>query len=360
IVDIANRYCEALAVTIKLASKPCPFYRTNLLKQLKVFSDRLLAAPVSEKGSSWISRKMPRPMLDNVWQTLEGRVHKFVAGEDDPVDPSGSNQNSLSQGKALGTFPHYSSISPANTSGTLSRVQLSSDLAYPNNQLISSTACPLQNSTPFQRLSSGADYPSPYEKDPRQPFTFAIMTYDSLCLSPVNWGPFGESKNNPQSQSLLNGGSQRTPQSFVATSSTTKTFHQEGNSSSGQGGWWEAASQHGTPAISSQPALTSVDNPKITKDSSGLIDPIASFGMPTFDPTGTKSETHAHVLGYDEEEDDLGFGNSSSRKRQQSLKDDPSENASSQDTETPEKSSSNKLAAMIEDKSKQYLKAVKV
>ncbi|CAH7666401.1 Sec23-binding domain of Sec16-domain-containing protein [Phakopsora pachyrhizi] len=357
IVDIANRYCEALAGTIKLASKPCPYYHTNLLEQLKVVSDRLLAAPVSEKGSSWISRKMPRPMLDNVWQTLEGRVHKFVAGEDDPVDPSGSNQNPLSQGKALGPFSHYSSISPANTSGTLSRVQSSSDLAYPNNQSISSTARPFQNSTPFQRPSSGADYSSPYEKDPRQRSTSAMMTYDSSCSSPVNWDPFGESKNDSQSQSLLNGGSQTTPQSFVATSSTTETFHQEGNSSSGQGGWWEAASQHGTPAISSQPALTSVDDPTITEDSSGFIDPMASFGMPAFDPTGSKSETHAHVshhapnsLGYDEEEDDLGFGNSSSRKRQQSLKDDPSENASSQDTETPEKSSSNKLAAKIEDK----------
>ncbi|KAI8457802.1 hypothetical protein BY996DRAFT_8420154 [Phakopsora pachyrhizi] len=120
--------------------------------------------------------------------------------------------------------------------------------------------------------------------------------------------------------------------------------------------WQEAGKRLGRAGLGSW-----APNYTITKDSSGFIDPMASFGMPTFDPTGTKSDTHAHVShhgpnssGYDKEEDDLGFGNSSSRKRKQSLKDDPSENASSQDTVTPENLSSNKLAAKIEDKSKQY------
>ncbi|PLW57692.1 hypothetical protein PCANC_01350 [Puccinia coronata f. sp. avenae] len=331
LVDRANKYCEALAATLKLATKPCPFYHPFLLEQVKTLSSRLSAAPLAEKGSSWITRKMPRPTLDNVWQTLEGRVHKFVAGDDDDdgSKPAASNAtgSSSQNNQVLGPFSHYSSISPESVSGTVSRVQSSNDLSQTSTPTASGLAGPFHHNANLQRPSSGAGYsPSYYSKDPRR--ASPSNQYEVSSLSPVDYAPFrGQTSSVPPLNSYEQAATVAGSPANVSSPGETVTGENGAAASSG-GGWWEASNSYGTPANNtSQPIFQSITDTPIAEDVSGFIDPMATFGAgpifaspgpsvmpsnPSFDPSPS-SRTQ-----YDDDDvdpEDLGFGNSSSRKQ---------------------------------------------
>ncbi|KAA1138065.1 hypothetical protein PGTUg99_027564 [Puccinia graminis f. sp. tritici] len=326
LVDRANKYCEALAATLKLATKPCPFYHAPLFDQIKALSGRLSATPLADKGSSWIARKMPRPTLDNVWQTLEGRVHKFVAGDDD----EGSNQaastsiGSASQNnKVLGPFSHYSSISPGSVSGSVSRVQSSNDLGQINTQTTGGLAGPFHHNANLQRPSSGAGYsPSYYSKDPRR--ASPSNQYEGTSLSPVDYAGFrGQTSSVPPLNSYEQIGTATGSPANPSSPGETVTGENAATTSSG-GGWWEASNSYGTPANNtSQPVFETIQDTPIADDGSGFIDPMASFGGPTFgSPIPSMMPSHnnfessqASKTDFIDDEEDLGFGNSSSRKR---------------------------------------------
>ncbi|KNZ58264.1 hypothetical protein VP01_1963g2 [Puccinia sorghi] len=324
LVDRANKYCEALEATFKLATKPCPFYHPFLFEQIKTLSGRLSAAPLAEKGSSWITRKMPRLTLDNVWQTLEGRVHKFVAGDDDdgsnPVASKSigpSSQNS----KVLGPFSHYSSISPESVSGTVSRVQSSNDLGQISTQTTTSgLAGPFHHNATLQRPSSGAGYsPSYYSKDPRR--ASPSNQYEGSTLSPVDYASFrGQTSSVPPLHSYEHAAPAGSPSSVPSPGETVTAD----NITTTSGGWWESSNSYGTPANNtSQPVFESIADTPIADDGSGFIDPMASFGGPSFVSPGAPMRESPHPIApspssrtqYDEDEEDLGFGNSSSRKQ---------------------------------------------
>ncbi|WAQ88928.1 hypothetical protein PtA15_10A351 [Puccinia triticina] len=327
LVDRANKYCEALGATTKLATKPCPFYHASLLEQVKTLSGRLSATPLADKGSSWITRKMPRPTLDNVWQSLEGRVHKFVAGDDDETSnqvASTSASSAAQNNKVLGPFSHYSSISPGSVSGSVSRVQSSSDLGQINTQTTGGLAGPFHHNANLQRPSSGAGYsPSYYSKDPRR--ASPSNQYEGSSLSPVDYVPFrGQTSSVPPLNSYEQTGPSAGSPANPSSPGETVTGENAATTSSG-GGWWEASNSYGTPANStSQPVFESIQDTPIADDGSGFIDPMASFGGPVFgSPIPSMVASHnsfdppsgSRTQFGDDDEEDLGFGNSSSRKR---------------------------------------------
>ncbi|KAI9615428.1 hypothetical protein H4Q26_011366 [Puccinia striiformis f. sp. tritici PST-130] len=337
LVDKANKYCEALAATLKLATKPCPFYHVSLFDQIKTLSGRLSSTHVVDKSSSsWITRKMPRPNLDNVWQTLEGRVHKFVAGDDD----EGSNQTSSTSiggstsqnNKVLGPFSHYSSISPGSVSGTVSRVQSSQDLSQINTQITAGLAGPFHHNVNLQRPSSGAGYsPSNYSKDPRK--ASPSNQYEGSNLSPVDYAAFrGQTSSVPplnsyeQTRPPSTGGSPANNPSSPGETVTGENATTIASGAGGGGGWWEASNSYGTPANNtSQPMFESIEDTPIADDGSGFIDPMASFvGGPTFSSPGPStmnnnsfdaSGTQFTAPPDHEDEEDLGFGNSNSNRK---------------------------------------------
>ncbi|KAH9817670.1 Sec23-binding domain of Sec16-domain-containing protein [Melampsora americana] len=322
-VTIAQKYCESTAAIIKLATKPCPFYHSTLTDQIKALSDRLSAAPVPEKGSSWISRKMPRPTLDNVWQSLEGRVHKFVAGDDEGNTESGNNGPAglTLPNQAIGPFSHYSSISPASSSGTLSRAQSSSDLRFG----VPSFSGPFQHGLSLQRPASGGGFSSStsYERDPRQRSTSALVT----GYSSSDWYSHAEDDDsNPATitQPLLTDSQQNLGDDSSKTATPT-TVVPAGGGGGGGGGWWEAAaSTGGTPSGSVPPVtFTTFDagsTPIAADDGSGFIDPMASFGIPSFstsnngDFTNYRDDSSKAAYNDDDDDDDLGLGNNNRKK----------------------------------------------
>ncbi|WFD23431.1 hypothetical protein MEQU1_002121 [Malassezia equina] len=101
----AKKYCEAL-VQLSQTKGSAQILPPNLHLELHELLARL-NGPHADGNHSW-SKKLQRPTLDGVWGALEGRLTKFIAGE----EMSSESQPPKSLGKGVGAFTHYSAITP--------------------------------------------------------------------------------------------------------------------------------------------------------------------------------------------------------------------------------------------------------
>ncbi|RIB01260.1 Sec23-binding domain of Sec16-domain-containing protein [Gigaspora rosea] len=118
----ARRYCESIANIVKVYTKGSPYFHGCFLQNLKDLTQRLLEHGGNSSGnnesSSWLfAKKMPKAALDSLWDSLEVKFNKFVAG--DAVDENGQKPSSISQ-ETVGPFSHFSAINQ-QTSDVLSR-----------------------------------------------------------------------------------------------------------------------------------------------------------------------------------------------------------------------------------------------
>ena len=88
-----------------------------MLEQLKNLADRLSGVSHPDKASSWIPGKIPKPSLDTLGGWLEGRFTKLVTGESDSLALPQEDAVKQDDGHGLsGPFTHYNTISSANNS----------------------------------------------------------------------------------------------------------------------------------------------------------------------------------------------------------------------------------------------------
>jgi len=85
-----------------------------MLEQLKNLADRLSGVSHSDKTSSWIPGKIPKPSLDTFGGWLEGRFTKLVTGESDSLTLP--QEDAVKQDGLSGPFTHYNAISSATNS----------------------------------------------------------------------------------------------------------------------------------------------------------------------------------------------------------------------------------------------------
>ncbi|CAJ0830040.1 10824_t:CDS:10, partial [Entrophospora sp. SA101] len=91
----ARRYCESIANIAKVYTKGSPYFHGCFLQKLKDLIQCLLEHGGSNSDtneSSWIfAKKMPKATFDSLWESLEGKFNKFVAGDSvDKTDSYGS------------------------------------------------------------------------------------------------------------------------------------------------------------------------------------------------------------------------------------------------------------------------------
>ncbi|RUS28922.1 Sec23-binding domain of Sec16-domain-containing protein [Jimgerdemannia flammicorona] len=87
LIQEAQRYCEAIACIVKSYPKSSPYFHKCFLVKLKELNDLLEANggrpnTGADSAASWLSNKLPKPTLDSIWGSLEGKFSKFVSGED--------------------------------------------------------------------------------------------------------------------------------------------------------------------------------------------------------------------------------------------------------------------------------------
>ncbi|CAG8583924.1 4204_t:CDS:2 [Dentiscutata erythropus] len=108
------RYCESIANIVKVYTKGSPYFHGCFLQNLKDLTQRLLEHGGNSSGnnesSSWLfAKKMPKAALDSLWDSLEVKFNRFVAG--DAMDENGQNQSSSSiSQETVGPFSHFSAI----------------------------------------------------------------------------------------------------------------------------------------------------------------------------------------------------------------------------------------------------------
>lgn len=321
LIDDRFRYCDAVGATLKLATKASPFYHPALLAQVKELSDRLSLVSFRDKSGSWISRKVQRPTLDNVWSTLEGRISKFVTGEVEE-DPAVTARKKAKQDAAKGVagpFAHYSSITPTGPD-SLSRQASSTDLNMratppPQQQPTSVPNTVTRRDTAKQthhRRSSSYGY-GPYGADPYPPYVNAMPDTAEESEQPA------ETPGHTTRHSYDAGAASSEPQyGYVTPQNDT--------------GWWGASNGSGqqespygggSAGYGSQPPMFSpVAEGYGQADNQGLMSPMNfnTSPMNSYDParngTGSSNLASAQPITEEEEDDDeLGLGNASSARR---------------------------------------------
>lgn len=362
--DKFSRYCDAIGSTMKLATKPSPFYHPALLAQVTQFSDRLSNVSFQDKGS-WLSRKVQRPTLDNVWSTLEGRFTKFVAGEAE-VDPQEALRKKQAEDAAkavAGPFAHYSSITPHGPESISRNPSPSVNMRYtpPPQPQVQSTSVPnsvtkpgTKTATHHRRTSSygfgpyGADPYPPYV--PQMPDIPAEETSEQQMSQQQQQGgyqdqyQYGYGSNYPSYGYTTPGGNESGWWGAANGSNNASPYTPGGDNSNsgssyayGGGGGGQASGQGRSPALSPV-AENSYSN---EEEGSGLLSPMDFAASSNNHTMMSRNASHDGSQGgsqpikarsYDEieEDDELGLGNMSNKKKrnQKQEQDQQKENGS--------------------------------
>ncbi|KAI0079939.1 hypothetical protein K474DRAFT_1638790 [Panus rudis PR-1116 ss-1] len=290
--QLANRYCEAISQSI---NRPSPYIHAIMVAQLKGLADRLVAAPHIDKSGSWIPTKMTKPSLDKLGNWLENRLTNFIAGDADSpiVEEKPGKDKPFS-----GPFAHYSTIS--TTPSTIPSPQRSvTDLTEipPTPPYRTGSAMAYRssagNNVPINRASSAMDYirrkPSPVPR---------VSSAGATAFpSPASF--------QPPSRSHL---------SVNGMSSTQEEGSLETPSGPQVSSWW--GSDVTTPTATSfttQQADTTA--PASTDGFISLMDDPALSVTASPGPSALSRTVSQATTDLDDEEDDLGLGNSSRRAK---------------------------------------------
>ncbi|BGP24993.1 COPII vesicle coat protein Sec16 [Rhodotorula toruloides] len=308
-ISQAHRYAEAVVNTLKLATKPSPFYHPRLVAQIKSLSERLGAAPGQKEGGSWLARKVPRPTVNSLWSTFEGGFNKFVAGDEQPTAQQLAARAEVAKqanGAAVGAFSHFSSIAPGSTSGTLSHAQTSYEQTG-SNRLHAYMLAQHASSRPTSPLATAPHPQAHHHQSPGPPPVkrAAFKTHHARSSSLGAFAGYEYSPNvAPPWQSY-------TPPSLPGRGA--------GNAERLEGREHEQSppSPRGPPSAR-RPQFASVEE-QLQEDESGFISPMAQFGPSVSPSTAAAShqqqqqQTHRRMTTA-EELADLGIANSKSKK----------------------------------------------
>ncbi|RSH82757.1 uncharacterized protein EHS24_007751 [Apiotrichum porosum] len=126
-VEQAKRYCEAIETAIKVAPKQAPPIRLqrHLASSMEDLLERLTGEPSISPSAGLGMRKSKSSATIGSW--IEGRLTKFIAGEDDENAPPKPAAVPAKGTTAIGPFSHFSTISPGPSSG-VSRAPSTVDL----------------------------------------------------------------------------------------------------------------------------------------------------------------------------------------------------------------------------------------
>jgi hypothetical protein len=299
-----------------------------------------------DKAGSWISRKVQRPTIDNVWSTLESRFAKFVTGdgEEDPAEEERKRKARDAAKGVAGPFAHYSSITPQGPE-SLSRNASYADLtmrvtpppqptSVPNT--VSNSAASAPKATHHRRSSSYAY--GPYGADPYGSY---VPQMPETAEEPEQ--PLQDQSNDNQG----NAAGHNEPQYGYVTPQNDSGWWSNGN------GGQESSPYGSTPSYGQAPSFSPVTDGYGSTDAQGLMSPMGFNQSPNmssqqFQPQPSKLQQEV-ANAFDDEEDDLGFGNNSAKRKKGA---DQSANAGSNSAEADKKAEAPK-----KDEAREYILA---
>lgn len=255
----------------------------------------MTAAPQLDKGGSWLTKKMAKPSLDSLGTWLGGRLTDFIAGEADGTAPSTEVTAEQPAKPSMGPFSHYSAISSTTTSASPSPPpQL-------NNPHRTASALSFRASTApsiqIDRASSAIDYLRPAANR----------------TSPVSRIVSANAATTTFSQAASNSRYGNPPYSSFMPAPAKQSSADEGESQAQEVTmpWWGGNFGEDNGATPTAASFAHADEAAAT-NASGFIS-LMETPSPALSATPNNGPSR-NQTGYDEEEDDLGFGNNNSKK----------------------------------------------
>ena len=315
---LLHRYCEAITSCI---NRGAPVLNITFVEQLKNLSDRLTAAPQLDKSGSWIGGKVAKPSLDSIGNWLEGRFTKFIAGEDSSPRPEESKGMEHRQQSFSGPFANYSSISSATTSAYPSPHQSVMDLTevlpapappFRTGSAMAVNRPPSRSHLQINRASSAMDHVRPFQQQRRGPPIARVASANAVA--------FADAASNGQARSPYGYRNGYAPAAAFDQSKDSNShgnvFSTGGSKPQRSGSWWGASeSDVSTPTASSFDHMD--EHPPSSTSTSGFIS-LMDDPMLSMTPTVTRSPgspmPHTTRNDFEDEDDDLGLGNSSRKK----------------------------------------------
>ncbi|ORX36789.1 Sec23-binding domain of Sec16-domain-containing protein [Kockovaella imperatae] len=127
-VDQAKRYCTAIETASKSVKNGPSLLPFALLSSVEDLVERLTGTPSANPANLLMPNKKSKTGVDKFGSWIEGRLTKFIAGEDDNTPASETKTLPAkakltpkdAHGSTIGPFSHFSTISPA-PSGPVTR-----------------------------------------------------------------------------------------------------------------------------------------------------------------------------------------------------------------------------------------------
>lgn len=117
--DQSARYCTAVESASKAGKNGPPLLSRSHLNSLEDLQERLTGEPSIKPANLFGARKQgPKPGVNKLGSWIEGRLTKFIAGEEDNQGPFKADLAAKAKGKEssaaapVGPFSHFSTISP--------------------------------------------------------------------------------------------------------------------------------------------------------------------------------------------------------------------------------------------------------
>jgi len=281
-----------------------------MLEQLKNLADRLSGVSHPDKASSWIPGKIPKPSLDTFGGWLEGRFTKLVTGESDSLTLPPEDAVKQDGGHGVsGPFTHYNTISSANNSARSSPAPPFVTPAYalpPTGSAMSNKTSYSYGSVPdlVKRNQSPGPIASAMPAPPSIPSIQAQLgNHNNGSIAYTNeYGPGPDLQTTKRSVNL-DTGDETNVQEVAWWGSSVDGGHQN----------------HGRTPVAK---FEKVEGMHGGMDNEGFFSPMTSQSFVIGSKvSGTPVSRPEQAGSYveDNEEDDLGLGNSS-RKEKETLK----------------------------------------
>jgi hypothetical protein len=241
------RYCKAVEAASKVGKSGTSLLSRPFLNSLEDLQERLTGEPSTKPANLIGGRKAGKPGVNKLGSWIEGRLTKFIAGEEDtegPIKATPPTKGKESSGAPVGPFSHFSTISPA-----------------PSN--------------PVTRAASTADVPN---------------------------GQYG-GRLSPAPQ-----GSGHQPTS----SSSSSIYGEQYGAGGGYGGYNPYSGQEGGEENGENEDTPHALEPAGDSGEVELLNPMAALSLgPTRQATNDYGPAKTRPVEEEEDEDDLGFGNTS-------------------------------------------------
>lgn len=192
-----HRYCSAVEAASKPIKNGPPLMPRAFLASLEDLLERLTGTPSANPANIFGGRKPAKPGFDKLGSWIEGRLTKFIAGEEDansaPAKPAAAPPAKGSSQAPVGPFSHFSTISPG-ASGQVSRATSIADFHNQNGHL--DVQPDSRRTSP--RVLSQAQFGAEHTREPSS----SSSSYGEQCASqdgaPSGFAPWGLSRNPSQ------------------------------------------------------------------------------------------------------------------------------------------------------------------